>query len=195
MGLFGESNQEKELEIIKIQAEIIRDLTRQKELPKATALRANYITTDSSGNLIFNNTSTTNSMAAQNVNVLGNQNTVPGQIVPLAADLATVLPFSSIQAGSEAYTAVDQATGTTSVIATVGPTPGGSEGQFTVTRISGQAGVVLVSYTALAADGVTKITNAPAAPGGAPVPDTITFQPVTATGPAAALSATYGSPS
>lgn len=189
MGLFGDNKQEKtELEIIKLQAEIIRDLTRTKALPQAAALRANYITIDPSGNIIFN-TSTTNSMAAQNVNVLGNQNTVPGQIVPVAADGVTVLPISSIQAGSEAYTATDQATGTTSVIATVGAVPGGTEGQFAVTRIAGQAGVVLISKKALAADGVTSITDQ----GG--TPDVITFQPVESTGPATALTATYGAPS
>jgi hypothetical protein len=189
MGLFGDSQSEKELiATVKLQAETIERLTRKKEPPKASALRANYLTVDSAGNIIFN-TSITNSMAAQNVNVLGTQNTVPGQLVPVLADGVTPLPISSIQAGSEAYTANDQATGTASLIATVAPVPGGSEGQYAVTRIAGQAGVVLISYKALAADGVTSITNQ----GG--TPDVITFQPAGATGPAAALTATYGSPS
>src|SRR5580658_3020734 len=100
MGLFGQNHEEKmELEIIKLQALAIERLTRQKEPLVATALRANYITIDTSGNIIFN-TSTTNSMAAQNVTVTPTQNTVPGQIVPLAADLVTVLPISSITPGS-----------------------------------------------------------------------------------------------
>jgi hypothetical protein len=188
--IFGESKQEKEeFNIIERLLSIIENLTRPAQKPpKATALKANYITVDKSGNLIFNN-STTNSMAAQNVNVLGTQNTVPGQLVPVLADGVTPLPISSIQAGSEAYSAVDQATGNPSLIATVAPVSGGSEGQYAVTRIAGQAGVVLISYKALAADGVTIITNA----GG--TPDVITFQPAGATGPAAALTATYGSPS
>jgi hypothetical protein len=197
--IFGESKQEKEeFNIIERLLSIIENLTRPAHKPpKATALKANYITVDKSGNLIFNN-STTNSMAAQNVTVSSSQNSVPGQIVPVAADLVTVLPISSIQPGSETYSVVDQATGATSTIATATAVPGGSEGQYTVNRISGQGGVVLVSYNALAADGVTKLTNAPATPGGAPVPDVITFQGTgTGTGStvAAALTATYGTPS
>jgi hypothetical protein len=187
--IFGESKQEKEeFRIIERLIGIIENLTRQtNNPPKAAALKASYITVDKSGNIIFNNTNS-NSMAAQNVTVLGTQNTVPGQIVPVAADGVTVEPITSITAGSEAYTVVDQATNATSTVATVAPVAGGSEGQFAVTRIAGQSGVVLVSYTALAADGVTKITNA----GG--TPDVITFQG-NPTGIAAALTASYGTPS
>ena len=125
---------------------------------------------------------------AQTITVLGTQNTVPGQLVPVAADNVTVEPISTIQAGSEVYTVVDQATGTTSTVATVAAVPGGAEGQFAVTRITGQSGTVLVSYKALAVDGVTSITNV----GG--TPDTIIFQG-NPTGVAAALTATFGTPS
>jgi hypothetical protein len=149
----------------------------------AKSLSADYFTIQN-GDILIINSKTSNQMA-QTVTVLGTQNTLPGQIVPVAADNVTVEPISTIQAGSEAYTVVDQATGQTSLVATVAAVAGGAEGQFAVSRIGTQSGTVLVSYTALAADGVTTITNV----GG--VPDTIIFQGQP-TGVAAALTAQYG---
>jgi len=178
MGLFGETKIEKsEFSVIDKLLQIILNLTGAKP---AKSLRANYWVVDKSGNLIFN-TSKSNSMAAQTITVLPNQNTVPGQLVPVAADGVTVEPISSINAGSEVYTSSNTA------VATVAPVVGGSEGQFAVTRVSGQSGTVVVTYTAVTTAGAT-ITNA----GG--VGDTFVFQGQP-TGVAAALTATYGTPS
>jgi hypothetical protein len=184
MNLFGPSSSEKEdIKIIDRLLGIVENLTSSgKKSPESVAksLKASYYTVDKSGNIIFN-ISNTNSMAAQTITVLPNQNTVPGQIVPVAADGVTVEPISAINAGSEVYTSSNPA------IATVAAVPGGSEGQFAVTRVSGQSGTVVVTYTAVNTAGTT-ITNA----GG--VGDTFIFQGQP-TGVAAALTATYGSPS
>jgi hypothetical protein len=173
-------NEKRLLDIIEREQSLVWYLTHKNEPSKAAALTAQYSLINSSNKI--------KSKMAQTITVLGSQNTVPGQIVPVAADNVTVEPISSIQAGSEAYVVVDQSTGTTSLVATVAAVAGGAEGQFAVTRIGTQSGTVLVSYTALAADGVTSITNV----GG--VPDTIIFQGQP-TGVAAALTAQYGTAS
>lgn len=180
MHIFGSSKEEKEeLRIIERLVCIVDRLTERQPSP-TKGLSANYITVDPSGNLIFN-IKNSNSMAAQTITVLPSQNTVPGQIVPVAADGVTVEPISTINAGSEVYTSSNPA------IATVAAVPGGSEGQFAVTRVSGQSGTVVITYTAVNTAGTT-ITNA----GG--VGDTFVFQGQP-TGVAAALTATYGTPS
>ena len=147
---------------------------------RAKFLKASYYTVDQSGNIIFN-ISNSNSMAAQTITVLPGQNTVPGQIVPVAADGVTKEPISTINAGSEVYTSSNPS------IATVAAVPGGSEGQFAVTRVAGQSGTVVITYTAVNTAGTT-ITNA----GG--VGDTFIFQGQPS-GVAAALTASYGNPS
>lgn len=180
MSLFGASKTEKEeLRIIEKLVDIIDRLTREQEQAVSHSLSATYWTIDPSGNIIFN-TKKSNSMAAQTITLLPNQNTVPGQLVPLASDGVTVEPISTINAGSEVYTSSNPA------IATVAPVPGGSEGQFAVTRVPGQSGSVVITYTAVNTAGTT-ITNA----GG--VGDTFIFQGV-ASGIAAALTATFGTP-
>jgi hypothetical protein len=187
-------HEQEDLEIIQYLAKsnlhltyIVDRLLKDRDKPRAFALTANYITLDPSGNLLINNSNQPQKMP-QTINVLPAQNTVPAQLVPVAADNTTVEPITTLQPGSEVYTAVDQATGTTSTVATVAPVAGGAEGQFAVTRIAGQSGIVLVSYKALSADGKTTLTNV----GG--TPDIFNFQGQP-TGVAAALTATYGSPS
>lgn len=120
---------------------------------------------------------------AQTITVLPAQNTVPGQLVPVASDLITIEPITTINAASEVYTLIDQATGTTSTVATVTALPS-PEGAFLVSRILGQSGTVVLNYTAITPAGLT-ITNV----GG--IGDTFIFQGQP-TGVAAALTATFG---
>lgn len=174
-----------EFEELKEDYEIVETWTRERILhhkhhhgPKT--LRAIYETVDASGNIVFDNLNN-NSMAAQTITVLPNQNTVPGQLVPVAADGVTVEPISTINAGSEVYTSSNPA------VATVAAVTGGTEGQFAVTRVAGQSGTVVITYAAVNTAGTT-ITNA----GG--VGDTFIFQGQP-TGVAAALTATFGTPS
>lgn len=190
MSLFGESKKEKEeLEIIEALVEqntlalkIIDKLTIPLNAPNAAALKAIYSIATKTGDIQIFNSNKINSIMAQTITVLPGQNTVPGQLVPVASDNTTVEPISTITAGSEVYTSSDP------TIATVAAVTGGTEGQFAVTRVAGKSGTITVSYTALAIDGTTTITNV----GG--TPDTFIFrgQP---TGVAAALTATYGTPS
>lgn len=106
-------------------------------------------------------------------------NTIPGQLVPLAIDGVTTEPITTITAGSEVYTSSD------TTVATVAPNTAAGEGAFTVSRVAGASGTVVINYTATNTDGVT-ITN--------PTGDSFIFlgQP---TGLAQSLSATYGTPS
>lgn len=184
--MFG-NHEKQQLEIIQELAKnnshltnIVDRLLKEREKPNAFALQANYLTVDPSGNIIFNTSK--KPQMPQSITVLPAQNTVPGQLVPVASDNTTVEPISTIQPGSELYTTSDP------TIATVAAVVGGPEGSFAVTRVAGKSGTVTVSYTALAADGVTKITNV----GG--IPDTFIFQGQP-TGVAAALTASYGTPS
>lgn len=110
------------------------------------------------------------------ITILSTQNSIPGQLVPLAADGVTVEPISTITAGSEAYTSSDQ------TVATVAAANDVAEGAFVVTRVPGASGTVVINYTATNTDGVT-ITSLTG--------DTFTFlgQPQ---GLAQSLSATYG---
>jgi hypothetical protein len=181
--MFGEDERKRLEHIISKQNDIIELLaSKLPSLFNATKLSASYYTTDDEGNIIIHPSIS----QMQNISVGAGLNNLPGQLQPLAAD-NTPLDISSIKAGSEVYAVVDQATGLQSTIATVAPTPGGAEGQFTVSRIPGKSGVVLLTYAALAADGVTKITNV----GGQP--DVITFAASTAPS-ATQLSATFGQP-
>lgn len=114
----------------------------------------------------------------QTINVLAGQNTVPGQLVPVADDNTTIEPIETITAGSEVYTTSDIS------IATAAAVVGGAEGQFTINRVLGAQGTVTLFYTATTPDGRT-ITNI----GG--LPDTFNFQGQP-TGIASALTANFG---
>src|SRR5580692_1216531 len=155
-----ESLLSKALHIIAELTSMVNRLLPRQHIPTAAALRACYIT---QGNREAHKNKL---MASQTITVLSTQNTVPGQIVPVAIAGVTVEPITTINAGSELYTVVDQSTGTTSTVATVAPVSGGAEGQFAVVRITGQSGGV---------------------------GDTIIFQGQP-TGVASALTATYGTP-
>ena len=118
---------------------------------------------------------------AQTITLLAGQNTLPGQIVPVASDNVTVEPISTINAGSEVYTSSDTS------IATVAADPSGVEGAFIVSRVPNAVGTIQLTYSATTPDGKT-VTNV----GG--TPDTIIFQGQP-TDVASALTATYGTPS
>src|SRR6202021_3190413 len=105
--MFGESKEEKEeFHIINRLLGIVANRTHQNHHghrpPHSTALKANYLTVDKSGNIIFHNSN--NNLMAQTITVLGTQNTVPGQLVPVAADNVTVEPISTIQASRRRHT-------------------------------------------------------------------------------------------
>ena len=90
---------------------------------------------------------------ALNTTVAANQNTVVAQLVPVAADGVTPEAITTINPGSEVYTSSDP------TIATVAATPGGTEGQYTISRVTGASGTVSITYTAVrTSDGAT-ITN------------------------------------
>jgi hypothetical protein len=168
-----------ELRVIEQLVEVVDRLTRTIDrllshppTPLATSLRANYPT------IAKNQTAKTIDFMAQTITILGTQNTVPGQLTPIAADGVTVEPITTIQPGSEVYTL--SPTG----IATVAPVTG-TEGAFTVTRVSGQSGTVTLMYTAVNTAGTT-ITNTNG------TPDTFVFQGAQ-TLVASSLAATYGS--
>lgn len=166
---------EEQVEIIYRQSETIDHLVRHPpppRLPIAKSLRANYPT------IAKNQVSKTSDFMAQTITVLGTQNSLPGQLTPIAADGVTVEPITTIQPGTEVYTP------TPTGIATVTPVAG-TEGAYTVDRISGQSGTVALMYTALNTAGVT-ITNTDG------VPDSIIFLP-SPTGVAASLASTFGS--
>lgn len=145
---------------------------------KLKHLTANYYTVSKSGDIIFNKSN--NNQMGQTIQVGASQNSVPGQLIGLAADGVTQEPLSGLQPGSEVYTTSD------ATIATISPVSGGAEGQYTVDRVAGASGSVQVGYSATLADGTT-IVNGPA--GG----DTIVFagQP---TGVISSLSSIYGAP-
>jgi hypothetical protein len=116
----------------------------------------------------------------QNIDVLDGQNTVPGQMVALAADGVTREPIGTLKPGSELFIVSD------STIATAALVAGGQEGQFAVTRVAGAKGSVTVVYTAVTTDGRT-ITNVDG------IGDTFNFQGAQ-TNEAAELTADYGTP-
>lgn len=154
--------------------ELVARLTPIPVIPIARSLRSTY--TIAKDQL----KQTNDLMAAQTITVLGTQNSVPGQLTPLAADGITVEPITTITPGSETYTL--SPTG----IATVA-TVTGTEGAFVVTRVSGQSGTVTLMYTAVNTAGTT-ITNTNGQP------DTFIFQAPQSL-VAASLAAVFGSPS
>lgn len=183
MSLFETKMEKEQLQIIDEQAKSIRELVHIVDnllSPKTAAapafLGASYITLDSSNNFVYSNLK--NIKMAQTINILSTQNTVAGQITPVAADGITVEPITTINPGSEIYTISDP------TIATVAPISGGTEGQFSVVRVSGKSGTVTFLYTAVRASDGAIITNFSG------IPDTFIFQG-TSTGVASALSAVY----
>jgi|SRR6187402_154657 len=183
MSLFGLSHLEKqEFELIEKLVGIVdrltfQELERERRKPKAHHLKAVYaIVTDSADiQLVYLNKTKIN--MPQTITVLDGQNTVPGQLVPLAADNVTVEPISTINAGSELYTSSD------TTIATVAADPSGVEGAFIVSRVPGANGNATISYTATTPQGTT-ISGS----------DNFVFQGPS-TGVATSLTATYGTPS
>ena len=175
----------------KILFEIIADLLRQIDRlifcrchahGRARSLGAIYYTVSDSGDIIINDLNK-HKMAKkkalallQTITVLFGQNTVPGQLVPLADDGVTVEPIDTIQTRTEVYTSSDPS------VATVAADTSGVEGAFVVQRVSGAAGPVTISYKATNAQGVTIQGQDNFIFLGAP------------TGIAASLTATYGQP-
>lgn len=151
---------------------IVINLLKRPCAPMAVSLSSKPITKRHHGNIFYH---ISNSITmAQTVTVLDGQNTVTQQLTPIAIDGVTVEPISTIQPVSEIYTV------TPTGIATAAAVPGGAEGLYTVNRVPGQTGQVVVTYTAVNSAG-TLITNT----GG--IGDTYIFQGPT-TGVAASLS-------
>ncbi len=150
---------------------IVAKLLRITHCPRAASLSSTLVT-EGSGIFIVR---TKNNFMAQTITVLAGQNTVTQQLTPIGADGVTVEPITTINAGSEIYTV------TPTGIATATALIGGAEGLYTVNRVAGQAGTVVVTYTAVNTAG-TLITNTNG------VGDTYIFQ-----GPLTGLAASLAS--